>query len=106
MSLTAEGTFTVDSEFAPPFHAEDGITMGRARFNKQLTGGLTGRSFVEMLYVRTPDPRCATYVALERIEGTLDGHTGSFVVHHVGIRSEEAESLTLSIVPGSGTGGW
>jgi hypothetical protein len=104
MTLTTHGTFSVESRFEPPFHADDGITLGRARFDKRFSGGLEATSFVEMLYARTPDPACATYVAIERITGTLCGHDGSFVVHHVGVRDGATDSLTLSIVPGSGTG--
>lgn len=104
MTLSAHGTFSVDSSFPPPLHAADGVTLGRARFDKRFTGGLEATSFVEMLYARTPDPTCATYVAIERIEGTLCGRSGSFVVHHVGVRDGTTDSLTLSIVPGSGTG--
>jgi hypothetical protein len=104
VTLSANGTFSVDSTFAPPFHSEDGVTLGGARFDKQFTGGLEATSFVEMLYARTPDPTCATYVAIERIAGTLCGRAGSFVVHHVGLREGGTDSLTVSIVPGSGTG--
>ena len=44
------------------------------------------------------------YVALERVEGTLDGRRGAFVLQHVGAIVDGVPSLALSVVAGSGTG--
>jgi hypothetical protein len=46
----------------------------------------------------------AAYVALERIDGTLDGKAGSFVVTHRALASASGQSLSIEIVPGTGTG--
>ena len=44
------------------------------------------------------------YIAQERIDGTIGGRAGSFVLHHGGTRSGGAETRFGYIVPGSGTG--
>jgi hypothetical protein len=45
------------------------------------------------------------YVALERVEATLDGVEGAFVLQHVGAITAGVPTLALQVVPGSGTGG-
>ena len=46
----------------------------------------------------------STYVAMETVRGTLDGRPGSFVLQHSGSMQAGAQSLSIGIVPGSGTG--
>jgi hypothetical protein len=46
----------------------------------------------------------AGYVAIERVEGTLNGRKGSFVLQHSGSMTRGAQSLTITVVPDSGTG--
>lgn len=43
------------------------------------------------------------YVALERVNGTLDGHAGSFALVHRGLMDKGAQELLITVVPGSGT---
>jgi hypothetical protein len=40
---------------------------------------------------------------MERIDGTLDGAPGTFVVQHSALSTQSGDKLTVSIVPGSGT---
>lgn len=88
----------------PPFDVVDGVSLSRATFDKRFQGPLQATSTVQMLAVRTPIETSAGYVAVERIVGTLEGRTGSFVVLHTGMVQRGAESLTLVVVPDSGTG--
>jgi hypothetical protein len=46
----------------------------------------------------------AGYVAIERVTGTLDGRNGSFVLQHNGILDRGTPSLTVTVVPDTGTG--
>jgi hypothetical protein len=87
----------------PPYSTADGITLGRARIEKTFEGPLTATGEVQMTSARCPESS-AVYVAIERIEGTLDGKRGSFVAHHVGLSDRGAHSLSIAIVPDSGTG--
>lgn len=42
-------------------------------------------------------------VAIEHIEGSLAGTSGSFVLQHVGIMDRGTASLRVEIIPDSGT---
>lgn len=98
--MHAEGTFEVKMTAEPPVWEGDGITMNRARFDKVFAGPLRATSVVHGVMVRTADPAVRAYVAMERIEGTLDGRRGSFLVAHHAVGT----SFTLTIMPGSGRG--
>jgi Protein of unknown function (DUF3224) len=70
---------------------------------KQFHGDLEGSSIVEML-ATSPDAKgSGVYVALERVTGTLKGRSGSFVLHHTGIMNRGVPSLSIEVVPDSGT---
>jgi hypothetical protein len=45
----------------------------------------------------------AGYVAIERVEGTLNGKKGSFVLQHTGTMNQGNPSLSVTVVPHSGT---
>jgi hypothetical protein len=57
-----------------------------------------------MLTALTPTKGSAGYVAIERVSGTLDGKRGSFVLQHSGTMHEGRQTLSISVVPESGTG--
>ena len=57
-----------------------------------------------MLAVGTPVEGSAAYVAVERISGTLDGRGGSFLACHNGVMDRGTPSLSVTVVPDSGTG--
>jgi hypothetical protein len=42
-------------------------------------------------------------VAIEKVTGTLQGRSGSFILHHTGIMTRGVPELTISVVPDSGT---
>ncbi|MBC7447633.1 MAG: DUF3224 domain-containing protein [Hymenobacteraceae bacterium] len=102
--LIGQGTFEVQMNFQPPYDTTDAISMGRATFTKQFTGDLSGTGIGEMLSVLTPVKGSGSYVASERIEATLHGRSGSFVVQHTGRMVRGAQSLEITIVADSGTG--
>ena len=45
----------------------------------------------------------AGYVAIERVEGDLNGNLGSFVLQHTGSMNRGVPSLVVTVVPDSGT---
>lgn len=77
---------------------------GRSRIEKEYKGELKAKGLGEMLTVRTSAPNSAGYVAIERIDGSIQGREGSFVVQHIGVFNRGASSLHIEIVPDSGTG--
>jgi hypothetical protein len=101
---TIKGKFEIQSSAEPPYDVTDGVTLGRMRFDKQFSGPLEAKSVVQMTYARTPVQNSAGYVAVERIEGTVEGRQGSFVVLHTGLMDRGVDSLTITVVPDSATG--
>ena len=88
----------------PPFEDDGGVTLGRMSAEKRYSGPLEATSTVFMLAARTPVQGSAGYVGLERVRGSLEGRAGSFVLQHHGLMSRAGESLSVTVVPGSGTG--
>ena len=87
-----------------PAEAEGPWAPGRMALDKRYHGALLATSQGTMLAVRTEEQGSAGYVAIERVTGTLDGREGSFVLQHSGIMDRGAQSLTIVVVPGSGSG--
>lgn len=102
--MLAKGSFDVEMHRDPPFDTADGIALSRASLDKRFTGALHGTSSGQMLSALTPTQGSAAYVAIERIDGALDGKRGTFVAAHLGVMNRGAPSLTIHIVPDSGTG--
>ena len=99
MSERATGTFT--TAFEPLSSADDFV--GRMRVRKTIQGDLVGDGVAEMMSVGTAVEGSAGYVAIDRITGTLGGRRGSFVLQHSGLMDRGQGSLTVSVVPDSGT---
>lgn len=102
--MNAKGTFEIEMSGEPPYDTVEGVSLSRARFDKTFSGPLAATSQVEMLAARTPVEGSAGYVAIERIDGVLEGKRGTFVVMHVGVMNRGERSLEIRIVPDSGTG--
>lgn len=73
-------------------------------FDKIFSGPLVGTSVVRMVSTGVGGAPLA-YVALERVEGELDGRVGAFVLQHVGTITSDGPVLRLDVVAGSGTDG-
>jgi hypothetical protein len=100
MSKRATGTFTPTFE---PLPSED-ERLGHLRVSKTFAGDLTGTSKAEMLSVGTAIEGSAGYVAIELVTGVLDGRQGGFTLQHSGLMERGAGTLTVVVVPDSGTG--
>ncbi len=81
----------------------EGEMMGRMRIHKHFHGPLTATSLGQMLSVSTAVKGSAGYVAIERVSGTLDGTSGTFVLHHTGVMQRGEGTLSIAVVPDSGT---
>ncbi len=97
--MQASGTFDINMTPQP-----DAQPWGRQRLEKVFHGPLEGASTGEMLAVRTEVKGSAGYVALEKVTATLDGRKGSFFLQHAGLMDKGTPSLTVHVVPDSGTG--
>lgn len=100
----AKGTFEVTMEPADAEVVEAGLGLARYGLIKRFDGGITGVSSGQMLTGGPPGETTGTYIALERVVGTLDGKQGAFLLAHRGDMSPEGYVLSITVVPNSGTG--
>jgi Protein of unknown function (DUF3224) len=89
---------------------DDKLNDGVARMilDKQYHGDLDGNSKGQMLAAGSAKSS-GVYVAIETFTGTLQGgsgekKTGGFSLHHTGIMTKNSPSLSINVVPDSGTG--
>jgi hypothetical protein len=103
--MIASGEFEVDLKPLDSYaQGEGGVNLGRLSIDKTFTGDLTATSKGEMLSAMTTVQGSAGYVAIEQVNGSLKGKTGSFVLQHFGIMDQGENRLILEVVPGSGVG--
>lgn len=98
-----KGSFDVKRTPQAGLDLGDGQQAGHFRFDKTFSGPLDATSVVHMLAVGTPVEGSAAYVAIERIAGTLDGRKGAFFAQHSGVMDRGKPSLSLTVVPDSGS---
>ncbi|MEO7935703.1 MAG: DUF3224 domain-containing protein [Dokdonella sp.] len=104
MKQHATGTFEVKLVPLDLNEVGEDETRGRISINKQFHGDLKATSVGEMLSAMTEVKGSAGYVAMERVVGKLQGRQGSFVLQHSGTMDRGSPSLSVSVVPDSGTG--
>jgi hypothetical protein len=101
--MQAKGEFEVKRIPQEELDIGGGASVGHSRFDKRFHGPLDASSVVHMLAVMSQIPDSGAYVAIERIEGTLDGRRGSFFAQHNGVMDRGQPSLDLTVVPDTGT---
>lgn len=97
------GTFEVKMNPQAPGEGEP-EAVGRMLLDKSYQGALDAIGQGQMLAFRSAVEGSAGYVAMEIVEGSLDGKSGSFVLQHSGLMNRGEPGLTLVVVPDSGTG--
>lgn len=102
--MEIHGTFDIKMSAEPPFDVVDGVSLGRVTFEKRFHGPLEAESRVWFIGARTPVEGSAGYAAIERVTGSLEGRRGSFVLQHSGTMTRGKTSLSVTVVPDSGTG--
>lgn len=102
--VEAESTFQLESWDEEPIEVyEGGRKITKASVRKTFSGDIQGSGSLEYLMVYT-DERSANFVGMERVEGRLHQHSGSFVLQHIGTFERGEAKAALTVVPGSGTG--
>jgi hypothetical protein len=99
----ASGTFDVKMKPQRDDNVGD-PTVGRMSLDKQFHGDLEATSKGQMLAVSSEVKGSAGYVAMERVNGTLHGKSGSFALQHTGTMNRGEPHLSITVVPDSGTG--
>ena len=98
MTYHATGPFDVKLNPLPTYNQDD-KNLARMSIDKQLHGDLEATSKGEMLaFARSG------YVAIEKVTGTLKGRTGTFVLQHSATIDRGTPTLSIIVVPNSGTG--
>jgi hypothetical protein len=104
MTAQANGSFEVD---IAPLAVNDKAAdsgVGRMSLNKTFLGDLEATSKGEMLTAMTAVKGSAGYVAIERVDGRLNGRAGTFALQHSGTMTRGEPTLSITVVPDSGTG--
>jgi hypothetical protein len=104
MTHHATGTFDVRVAPLDPAFKFDDNAITRFSIDKQFHGDLDAASKGEMLAGGNPTKGSGGYVAIERVSGTIDNHTGTFLLQHKGTMQSSVYHIDVIVVPGSGTG--
>jgi hypothetical protein len=99
-AITGEFTVKMNPETMSEVAADTGV--GRMSLDKQYHGALDAAGKGEMLAYMDRALMSGAYLAMERVEGVLEGRRGSFLLHHTGVMERGAPSLTVAVVPDSG----
>lgn len=101
--MTNQATGPFDVKMLPQDDkAADGVT--RFVLDKQYHGDLEGTAKGQMLTGGMSAEKSGAYVAIEKFTGTLQGRSGTFVLHHTGVMTRGKSELTILVAPDSGTG--
>jgi hypothetical protein len=103
MISKASGTFSVKLELQPASAQADAAVIGRRSLEKSFQGDLEASSFGEMLSVMTAVDGSMAYVALEKVNGTLAGKHGSFILQHASQMVRGQPFQSIRVVPDSAT---
>lgn len=101
MSHHAHGTFVVKIQ---PLASAPAEGIVRYSIDKEIHGDLEATTKGEMLAAGDPRQGVAGYVAMEMVTGTLSGKHGSFALQHSATMDTSGQKMTVTVVPGSGTG--
>lgn len=102
--MRASGTFDVKMIPQPAEPQVGDASIGRMALDKQYHGDLAATGKGQMLAVRTSVDGSAGYVAMEQVSGRLHGRCGAFALQHSGTMTRGAPTLSISVVPDSGSG--
>jgi hypothetical protein len=101
MSKHIEATFEIASWDETPFdESVETAKLTEAMVAKKYSGDIEGTSTTKWLMAYAPD-KTATYVGIDRIQGTIGGRRGSLVLLHDGVFRDGAATALLRIVSGT-----
>lgn len=103
MTTVAMGKFEVKVTPQASDEVANSAALGRMSLEKTFHGDLDGTSVGTMLTASGSVKGSAGYVAVERFTGALHGRSGSFALQHSGSMNRGAPSLTITVVPDTGT---
>lgn len=104
MMVHATGTFEVKLVPQGADDKAEGSTLARLSIEKHFHGDLEATAIGHMLTAVTDVKGSAGYVAIERVNGKLNGRSGTFVFQHSSTLTRGAPHQSVTVVPDSGTG--
>ncbi len=99
----AMGSFEVSVQPLANTDVSSDPLLARFLLVKKFSGDLEGRGRGQMLSAGTVTKGSAGYVAIDHFSGMLDGRKGSFILQHSGSMNRNVPTLTILVVPDSGT---
>jgi Protein of unknown function (DUF3224) len=108
MSRRATGTYAIKSWDektwdGKPWNEVPGSKVTHSIVTQTFTGGIEGEAICQQLVAYSGDTY-ASFVGLHHVTGSVDGHSGSFVLQSSGTYTDNTAHVTWFVVPGSGTG--
>lgn len=97
------GTFELPTWQDETYAEPDGEKYATVRLTKTWDGGIVGSSEGRLLQVFLPSG-AAAYVGIERVDASVDGRKGTFVLQHTAAGDATGGHMAVTVVPGSGTG--
>lgn len=103
MDQLATGLFDITLQPQSLSPVAETTGLGRLSLDKVFSGDLQASSHGEMLSFRSSTPGSAGYVAMERVQGSLHGRSGSFVLQHSASMAQGQSTQSITVVPDSAT---
>ena len=79
------------------------VKLTRVSGTQRFDGGIVGEGSVEWVFCYRPDGS-AVFAGFQRIEGSIDGRSGSLVMESTGNHDGRRSKGHWRVIPGSGTG--
>ena len=99
----ATGSFEVSLQPLSNAEVSSDALLGRILLTKKFSGDLQASARGQMLSAGTATRGSAGYVAIDQVTGELDGRRGSFLLQHSGSMNRGVPTLSIMVVPDSGT---
>ncbi len=99
----ATGSFEVNLQPLSNAEVSSDALLGRMLLTKKFSGDLAASARGQMLSAGTSTKGSAGYVAIDHVTGTLDGRSGSFLLQHSGSMQRGVPTLSVKVIPDSGT---
>lgn len=105
MSTTRANATTNVFSYQPVAYDEpaEGPALGKIHLEESFSGDIEASGVVEFLQSTNADGS-ANFVGIERVDGTLAGRRGTFLLQNAGTVSGNVVSADWFVIPGSGTG--
>lgn len=100
---TATGSFQVETWDEQPYHEDASGKLTQAIVAQAFSGGIAGRGEARWLMAYRPDGT-AHFLGLQRVEGSVDGRQGAFVMATTGDFDGTTATWRVEIVEGTATG--